>query len=157
MHQVRNAVLSDMPRLGHIMAVSFRSAFRDFVPKEVLAACAVEENCAGLLEGLFREGKLRLLMGNGQGFLAWQEEGEWAEIAAIHSLPESWGTGLGAALLDGALAQIRSAGKNGVFLWAFRDNLRARRFYEKQGFRRDGGERTNEFGAVEVRYILESL
>lgn len=32
--------------------------------------------------------------------------------------------------------------------------LRARRFYEKKGFRHDGTERVSEFdGAVELRYV----
>ena len=41
-----------------------------------------------------------------------------------------------------------------MFLWAFKENKRARRFYEKHGFRWDGSERISEFdGAVEVRYV----
>ena len=74
-----------------------------------------------------------------------------AEIVAIHSLPQSWGTGLGHAMLTEALKQI---GEGTVFLWAFRENKRARRFYEKHGFRWDGTERISEFdGAAEVRYV----
>ena len=83
--------------------------------------------------------------------LAWQQTQEGAEIIAIHSLPESWGTGLGHAMLSEALVQI---GSQPVFLWAFKENKRARRFYEKHGFCRDGTQRTSEFdGALEVRYI----
>ena len=70
-----------------------------------------------------------------------------AEIEAIHSLPESWGTGLGAAMLEFAL-KGRAVG-----LWAFEKNARARRFYEKHGFAFTGERRISEFdGAVEVRY-----
>ena len=53
---VRNAEFEDMKRLGHIMSVSFRTAFGDFISRETLEACAQEENCAALLEGIFREG-----------------------------------------------------------------------------------------------------
>lgn len=82
--------------------------------------------------------------------LIWQDQGEAAEIIAIHSLPESWGTGLGRELLTAALNQI---GDRPVHLWAFAENARARRFYEKQGFSWDGSQRVSEFdGAVEVRY-----
>ena len=49
---VRNAELEDMKQLGHIMAVSFRTAFADFVTKKTLDACAQEDNCAAMLEGL---------------------------------------------------------------------------------------------------------
>lgn len=148
---VRNANLEDMKQLGHIMSVSFRSAFAGFISRETLDACAQETGCAALLEGIFREGKMHFLVGNDCGMLVWQETAEGAQIEAIHSLPESWGTGLGKAMLEEALAQI---GDRPVFLWAFQENSRARRFYEKNGFFWDGSQRVSEFdGAVEVRYV----
>ena len=115
---VRNAEFEDMKRLGHIMSVSFRTAFADFVSRETLEACAQEENCAALLEGVFREGRMHFLMGGDSGMLVWQRVDEGAEIVAIHSLPQSWGTGLGHAMLAEALKQI---GEGTVFLWAFRE------------------------------------
>ena len=148
---VRNAEFEDMKQLGHIMAVSFRTAFSDFVSKQTLDACAQEDNCVALLEGIFRDGNMHFLVGENSGMLCWQETESGVEIVAIHSLPESWGTGLGHAMLEEALAQI---GECAVFLWAFKENKRARRFYEKHGFHWDGSERVSEFdGALEVRYV----
>ena len=148
---VRNAELEDMKQLGHIMAVSFRTAFADFVSQQTMDACAQEDNCAAMLEGIYREGKMQFLIGENSGMLVWQKVQDSAEIVAIHSLPESWGTGLGYAMLEEALNQI---GNQPVFLWAFKENKRARRFYEKYGFRWDGSERVSEFdGALEVRYV----
>ena len=150
---VRNAGIEDMKQLGHIMAVSFRTAFSDYVTKQTLAACTQEDNCVALLEGICREGKMHFLIGENSGMLAWQKVQDSAEIVAIHSLPESWGTGLGHAMLTEALKQV---GETTVFLWAFKENKRARRFYEKHGFRWDGSERISEFdGALEVRYVKE--
>ena len=150
---IRNAEFEDMKQLGHIMFVSFRTAFSGFVTRQTLDACAQEESCVALLEGIFRDGKIHFLVGESSGFLAWQEMADGAEIVAIHSLPESWGTGLGRAMLTEALRQI---GEKTVFLWAFQENKRARRFYEKNGFRWDGAERVSEFdGALEVRYVRE--
>ena len=149
---VRNAEFEDMKQLGHIMAVSFRTAFADFVSQQTLDACAQEDNCIALLEGIFREGKVHFLMGENSGMLAWQQTENGAEIIAIHTLPEGRGTGLGAAMLTEALKQI---GVRPVYLWAFKENARARRFYEKHGFRWDGSERVSEFdGALEVRYWI---
>ena len=150
---VRNAEFEDMKRFGHIMSVSFRTAFADFVTQETMDACAQEENCVALLEHVFRDGQMHFLIGEDSGMLVWKQTDDGAEIVAIHSLPESWGTGLGHAMLEAALNQI---GEGTVFLWAFRDNIRARRFYEKHGFRWDGSERVSEFdGALEVRYVRE--
>lgn len=150
---VRNAEFEDMKQLGHIMSVSFRTAFSAFVTQKTMDACAREENCIALLEGIFREGKVHFLVGETSGMLAWQETEDAAELIAIHSLPESWGTGIGEAMLTKALDQI---GNRPVFLWAFRDNRRARRFYEKYGFHWDGSQRISQFdGALEVRYVKE--
>ena len=147
---VRNAAFEDMAQAGRIMSLSFRTSFADFVSKETMDACAREESCIALLEGIFREGKVHFLMGGDSGMLAWQQTGEGAEIVAIHTLPESRGAGLGTALLTEALNRI---GSQPVFLWAFEKNARARRFYEKHGFRWDGSRRVSEFdGAMEVRY-----
>ena len=150
---VSNAELENMKQLGHIMAVSFRTAFADFVSQQTMDACAQEDNCVAMLEGICREGKMHFLIGENSGMLVWQTVQDSAEIVAIHSLPESWGTGLGHAMLEEALNQI---GNQPVFLWAFKENKWARRFYEKHGFRWDGSERVSEFdGALEVRYVKE--
>lgn len=149
---VRNATYEDMALAAEIMVTSFRTAFAQFVSPETMEACANPGNCRRMLEDSFREGKLQFLMGDEQGFLCWQETETGAEIVAIHSLPASWGTGLGHELLTQALARI---GDRPVFLWAFRENARARRFYEKHGLKWDGTERVSEFdGALEVRYVL---
>lgn len=150
---IRNAEFHDMKQLGHIMSVSFRSAFDDFVTQQTLDACAQEDNCIAMLEAIFQEGNVNFLVGENSGMLAWQKAEDGVEIMAIHSLPESWGTGLGQAMLTEALHQI---GKQPVFLWAFKENKRARRFYEKHGFCWDGTERVSEFdGALEIRYVKE--
>lgn len=150
-HCIRSAVFADMALAAQIMVTSFRTAFADFVSPETMAACTNPDNCRALLEGIFQESTMHFLMGGDQGFLCWQETEDGAQIAAIHSLPGSWGTGLGQAMLKEALKQI---GDRPVSLWAFRENTRARRFYEKHGFHWDGAERISEFdGAPEVRYI----
>ena len=152
---VRNAKLEDMEVAAKIMVASFRTAFRDFVSPQTMDACANPDNCRAMLEAVYREGKMHFLMGGDQGFLCWQETDEGAEIVALHSLPESWGCGLGHALLTAALEQM---GNRPVYLWAFEKNLRARRFYEKHGLRWDGTERISEFdGAAEVRYVKSSV
>ena len=151
---VRTATFEDMALASAIMVTSFRTAFASFVSPQTMEACTDPKNCHALLENIFREGKTYFLMGDDRGFLCWQEGDGEAEILAIHTLPESWGTGLGHAMLTEALAQI---GDRSVSLWAFKENIRARRFYEKHGFYWDGTERVSEFdGAVEVRYLKDS-
>ena len=40
---VRNAKFEDMKQVGHIMSVSFRTAFADFVSQQTMDACAQED------------------------------------------------------------------------------------------------------------------
>ena len=151
---IRNAKFEDMKLAGHIMSVSFRTAFAAYVSQQTMDACAREDNCIALLEGIFREGKVHFLMGENSGMLAWHQTEDGAEIIAIHTLPESRGTGLGHAMLTEVLSQI---GNQPAFLWAFKENTRARRFYEKHGFHWDGSERVSEFdSALEVRYVMNT-
>lgn len=148
---VRNANYEDMALAAEIMVTSFRTAFSAFVSRSTMDACTNPDNCRAMLESIYSEGKMHFLMGSEQGFLCWQESEDSAEIVAIHSLPESWGTGLGHAMLMEAQNQI---GDKSVYLWAFKENTRARRFYEKHGFHWDGSERISEFdSALEVRYV----
>lgn len=150
---VRNAKFEDMAVAAGIMVISFRAAFAAFVSRETMDACTNPDNCRAMLESIYREGKIHFLMGGDQGFLCWQETEDGAEIVAIHSLPVSWGTGLGQAMLTEALNRL---GDRTVYLWAFKENTRARRFYEKHGFCWDGSVRVSEFdGALEVRYVRE--
>ncbi len=148
---VRNAKYEDMELTASIMVTSFRTAFTEFVSPETMDTCTNPDNCRAMLEHIYQEGKMRFLIGDDQGFLCWQETEDGAEIMALHSLPESWGSGLGHAMLTEALKQI---GDRPVFLWVFKENTRARRFYKKHGFHWDGSERVSEFdGALEVRYV----
>ena len=151
MISVCEAKYEDMAIAAGIMVISFRTAFAAFVSPETMDACTNPDNCRVMLENIYQEGKMHFLMGGDLGFLCWQETDDGAEIVAIHSLPESWGTGLGHAMLTEVLKQI---GDRPVYLWAFKENTRARRFYEKYDFRWDGTERVSEFDrALEVRYV----
>lgn len=147
------------PELGRIMAESFRAAFGEFISRETMARCAVAENCAGLLENLPREMTTVAGWVDGRlmGLVVFSERpDDRTELEAIHSLPQSWGTGLGAAMLEFALEKTNA--RNDVGLWAFEKNARARRFYEKHGFSFTGERRVSEFdGAIEVRYERKTV
>ena len=78
-----------------------------------------------------------------------------AELFAIYVDPSAWGTGAGRALLAHAAADVSERGFAGMSLWVLGTNARARRFYERAGFRTDGEEKTATFGGAvlqELRY-----
>jgi RimJ/RimL family protein N-acetyltransferase len=57
--------------------------------------------------------------------------------------PAHWGTGVATALHDAALAAMPDCAE--LKLWVLEENQRARRFYEKHGWRRNGETRVVEY------------
>jgi putative acetyltransferase len=75
-------------------------------------------------------------------------------LVALYVLPGEWGSGVAARLHDDALAAIRRDGCREAHLWVLEQNDRARRFYERRGWRRDGTERVVPYAPkpIEVGY-----
>ena len=80
---------------------------------------------------------------------------EWLE--GLYVVPERWGTGLAGELHDRALEVVRDLGSERCHLWVLEDNARARRFYERRGWRENGETRVVEFppNPVDVGYSLD--
>ncbi len=73
------------------------------------------------------------------GFVAFDSR----ELHALYVLPEQWSHGIGARLLEAAGAVSK--------LWVLEENVAARHFYEKHGWRPDGTQRRHN-GVIELRY-----
>lgn len=68
---------------------------------------------------------------------------EWLD--GLYVLPEWWSRGVGRSLHDHVLDRLRAAGSTRCHLWALEHNDRARRFYERLGWREDGTSRVVPF------------
>ncbi len=78
-----------------------------------------------------------------------------AEIAAIYVHPSAWRSGAGSALMQTALAELRSDAWREVTLWVLDRNARAMAFYESFNFAPDGTEKVEDrLGVVETRMRL---
>jgi GNAT superfamily N-acetyltransferase len=86
------------------------------------------------------------------GFIA--VEPPWLE--AMYVRPRAWGSGLAAELHAAAVAELRARGVDAARLWVLEHNVRARRFYERHGWRADGTSRVVEFppNPTDVGYTL---
>ena len=81
-----------------------------------------------------------------------------AEVYAIYLLPEVVGTGVGRRLFEHAVEDLRRRGFRAATLWVLEANERARRFYERAGWRTDGAvneERIDCANLPTVRYRVE--
>ena len=63
------------------------------------------------------------------------------QILSIHVSPTLTGRGVGARLMSAAIAGLVAEARNAITLWVVADNDGARRFYERLGWRQDGGSR----------------
>jgi GNAT superfamily N-acetyltransferase len=61
--------------------------------------------------------------------------GEWLD--ALYVVPEHWSSGIGSALHDRALDDLRTLGASRCHLWVLEENEQARRFYERRGWRQN--------------------
>ena len=80
-----------------------------------------------------------------------------AELLTLDVELDVVGTGVGAALMNHAVADTRARGYRSAVLWVLEANERGRRFYEKGAWRPDGAAKTEEVWgarAREVRYRL---
>lgn len=79
------------------------------------------------------------------------------ELYAVYIKSESWGKGLGSALLKRALEYLKKLGFKQATLWVLESNKPAREFYEKLGWKEDGKSKTEmegEFEMKEIRYNI---
>jgi GNAT superfamily N-acetyltransferase len=79
---------------------------------------------------------------------------EVGEVWSFFVAADRWRQGVGRVLMAAALDDLRQRGYFEATVWSFDSNERANRFYEAQGFTRDGATRTEEAWAhlLEVRY-----
>jgi GNAT superfamily N-acetyltransferase len=71
----------------------------------------------------------------------------------LYVAPSHWGRGYGYALLRDAEEALATTGRRDLALWVLEGNDRARRFYERAGWRGDDGMKPfGDSGLDEVRY-----
>lgn len=160
---IRRVRPGDEGTLAHIQSESWKAAFAGIISAETLAQHTDAERLTAMYRRLLDAGK-----GNGyllsvadrpHGIAFWDaardaELAGAAELICIHSLPDNWRRGYGSCMMDRVLKDMRAAGYGRAVLWVFRDNLRARAFYEAKGFSLTDMAKP-AFGAEEVLYAIE--
>jgi GNAT superfamily N-acetyltransferase len=146
--RVRAAAIADAPALGQIHVAAWRAAYRGIMPANHLAALAAEDRAALWTTVISRSNPAEIVLvsesgGSLTGFCAagsaWRpEEAGLGEVQSLNVNPRAWGTGAGDALLARAEDWLRGRQFQDAILRVVRDNLRARRFYERHGWTDDG-------------------
>jgi GNAT superfamily N-acetyltransferase len=144
---VRIAVEADGKAIGEAHAAAWLAAYDHIFEPAFLAAAAASRRgeWPRVIGPLLVPPNVLLVGALGQRVVAFAHVSpvtvrNTAEIKGFYCHPDAWGSGVAAALMD-EVRGLLAREFNDVFLWTLRDAARARRFYEKVGFRLTGGER----------------
>ncbi len=158
---VRAARPEDARGIAEVHIRTWQAAYRHAFPADVLDQLSLDE----------RESQWRAWLSGGAnvwvaeddetivGFVAAgpsDTEEDVAELFSIYVLPEHWGSGTAHDLMAAAIAWFREHDYPSAMLWVLADNPRARRFYEREGWRFDG-TRTDVVLGLEVEEALYRL
>ncbi len=163
--KLRDAVPGDEAAVAELHVASWRDAYRELMPAEFLAALdpadrarrytfdapgrnapatVLAVDSVDAIWGFATVGPSRDADTEGLG-----------ELYALYVDPPRLGTGTGRLLVADARARLAARGHPTAILWVLIGNVAAQRFYERDGWRRDGGERVEKpYGIVStvVRY-----
>ena len=163
--KIRKATLDDIKTISNIYALSWKSAYKGYVPQEYLdelkntfwvSSFKNWINNNALTAQLICEDEIPV------GCIAYGKARDdnfanWGEIKSFYLLPDSFRKGYGKRLLQTAIFDMNTNGYKSFYLWVLKENYKARNFYESNGFICSNEECTCEIlqkQLVEVRYIL---
>lgn len=156
---IREGKPDDSEGIALVHVQSWQAAYRDLFPPQVLAGLSVEQR-AQMWLGQIATGERAVLITEDeavvQGFAAIgpsEESNGFGELYALYVEPSLWGRGVGSELCRRAEDALPAGGFSEAILWVW-DNSRARRFYERGGWRADGRRTAEMLGVAvpEVRY-----
>jgi GNAT superfamily N-acetyltransferase len=152
---IRRATPADVPAIAAVQARTWRHAFADIVDPERMPT--VEEQAPWWVAHLDAGGEVHVWDQDGR-VVAFatvgpgRDDATAGELYAIHVDPPAQGAGVGSALLAAAERSLRDAGHREAILWTFEANGLARAFYERHGWKADGGRQERAPGELEIRY-----
>ena len=143
--------------INRIYEESWKFAYKDIIPQSYLDS--IPAGCWAA--NLDNEGRNTLVLIEDGIFIGtssycksrFSDFSNFGEIVSIYFLPQYMGKGYGKLLLSAAVRELAHLGFRDIFLQVLEDNLRARKFYEKEGFEFSGNYLDNNIGGKEVREL----
>lgn len=143
----RPATLADAPALANLGAETFVAAFGDLYAPQDLANFLAEVHNPGAVAGEIAGDECTHRLVEDEGALVafcklryptkfgdYTEAANPIELGQLYALPTHTGHGIGAQLMDWALAHAREQGNDAVLLSVYAENFGAQRFYQRHGF-----------------------
>ena len=148
---IRLATADDAATLAGIGGRAWKLTYRGIVPDPVLDEwiAGAENNWRTALGARDADAPWRAWVGERDGTVVGYlttspAKDEWlppppgaGEVTNLYVEPDVIGTGVGRALYEHGVADLRERGFDPLVIWAFRDNQRAQRFYQRMGLEVD--------------------
>lgn len=156
---IRDARGGDEPAVADVHVRAWKTAYAGLIPQDYLDSLTPADRIPGYrfgAEGPAVPRTILALDGSLLGFATFgasrdADAASAGELYALYVDPDRWRTGAGRALLAATRAGLLAAGHAEAILWVLRGNDRAARFYEADGWHRDGAERWEEPWGVRSR------
>lgn len=144
--------------ISHIYEESWKFAYKDIIPQEYLDNIPNGQ----WVTNLSKADRNTLVMIEDDKFIGTSsycksrffDYSDFGEIISIYLLPEYVGKGYGKLLLKATVNELNKLGYKNIFLWVLKENIRARKFYERAGFICNGKFLEDNIGGKEVKEIL---
>lgn len=163
MHIVR-AEPRDAVTVADIHVRAWQAGYRELLPQDHLKGIDVRAKADRYeLDLTLPEGPVTLLAAGEDGAVAGfttigrcRDKGSPdGEVWALYVDPDRWREGIGTLLIGSARDELQHHEFRHAALWVMERNVRARQFYERDGWCTDGQRRVETIGTVpvnEVRY-----
>lgn len=151
-YEIREAHLEDAASIAFVHTMVWKTAYQGIINQTFLDNVRLEERLA-FRHKILNESKgihnVALWKNQVIGFCdadvlrfhenqhfsakQWQQRTERGEVYAIYILKDHQDRGVGKALFQKTRLQLQEKGLTPFLVWVFKDNHKARRFYESQG------------------------
>jgi ribosomal protein S18 acetylase RimI-like enzyme len=142
---IRPARLEDARQLAEVHVGGWQTAYRGIVPDSILNDLSVDAWTERWQQRLSKRNKAHtLVLIFQETIIGWSTVGpardpdcspkDTQEVYGIYLRAEYWGQGRGGQLYTASEDEMRKSGATDAVLWVLRENSRARRFYERQGY-----------------------
>ena len=168
-HHVRRALVADVEQMARLHIAASRRAYAGVIPDRALDAIGPDERARRWAESIATAGPDEtVLVGALEGRIAGlghcgpQRTPTLlfpGEFFCVYVAPEAQQQGVGTALIIAMARFLVSRGMAGASLWVARDNLPARRFYDRLGgtIWAQKEEALPDFVLPEVAYVWRDL
>lgn len=161
---VRRAIPDDAFAIATLDVETWRVAYRDLMPHGYLQGLSIEEKTESWRANLIKHqanGIKRCIVAEmddtivGYARVGPVEDAgkEVGLLYLLYVLPDYWNKGIGKTLLRHALDELMDLSQREATLWVLRDNSRARRFYESQGWSSDGRSNSEDYGGANLEAV----